>query len=475
MKRIVLFLRSVLPVDLWRLVFLAGVVLVFVCGHANWWPALLLANCGAYPTDMPSQAEIVKFRYFTTVLLYPTIFSGIAGYFACFWPGKKPLRRLLCAVWLPSAIASALYLRSLYDLCKPSSVIFHATYGAHSFFDWLKANTEYMPAGPALCAAGLLFILFFAVRLALGKSGLPLEVKQENVQPSNERWARARNLASLLIALYSFLAGILGLVVSLPAILAPHPSAAMWEVTADIVSVLEAPLLVAAALVVMKRSWRDAVVAAFRWPRLLNVIVAAAIPIGVTLLFPAGHYLFDRVQWAAHDLGRHSPLMPSAYFDVSNMWHLVGFLWLFSSTAEEVVFRGMLLPNFVARYGAQRGIFFVGIVWAAVHFRSDSYSRMSFTEVVTTIATRICICLTLNYILSWMTLRQGSVTCAAITHGLWNLLNFIPQSALRGELEVRILLLGVIAVFLFWFWPIGEPVPARTVGTVGDEGSALAT
>jgi membrane protease YdiL (CAAX protease family) len=213
-----------------------------------------------------------------------------------------------------------------------------------------------------------------------------------------------------------------------------------------------------------------------RLPKLRDAAVAFAIPAGVMLLLPAGHYLFDRVQWAAHEIGRYSPPEAATYLDVSNLLHLSPFLALFASTAEEIVFRGMLLPEFVERHGTQRGIFLVGAVWAAIHFRSDSYSGMSFAGVLVQMAERIAFCLALNYVLSWMTLRQGSITSAAICHGVWNLLNFLPPrgvDAFPGQLEIKIVLIGVVAIVLFWFWPIKDERP--TLASAEGSGPVAAT
>lgn len=109
---------------------------------------------------------------FIAVLVYPTIFSGVAGQFACFWPGKRRLLRLLWTVCAPAAIARSdridcVYLHGLYGLCKSGFVIFHATYNARSFFR-LAESEFHLPANRAhTLRAGLTPILIFAVRLAL--------------------------------------------------------------------------------------------------------------------------------------------------------------------------------------------------------------------------------------------------------------------------------------------------------------------
>src|SRR5207245_8959749 len=66
----------------------------------------------------------------------------------------------------------------------------------------------------------------------------------------------------------------------------------------------------------------------------------------------------------------------------AGVWHLSPFvqfddqtplvLWIFfAAFLEEIMIRGLLQPRFIRRYGLLRGIFLVGIVWAAMHFFGD--------------------------------------------------------------------------------------------------------
>jgi membrane protease YdiL (CAAX protease family) len=474
MKRVAQFLRSVLPADPWQLTSLFGVLLVFVCGHASWRPDALLEHCGAAVNDPSIDVNWDRFRYLVIIFVHPaTIISGIAGYCLCFWARKKQLQSVLGFVLAPALIATALSLNALYRYCAPLSVL-HFKNSGGSFLSWLKANAVYLPAGPSLCTVGAALILGFAVRLALRKSVLPIEISLSCQSVDDGPWRRVRSLTFVLVGPYFLLAGMMELLVFAPVYVSGHVPAKGLGIYSNLVAILEPAVLLAVAAFSLKRNWRDTIRACLRLPKISDAAVAFAIPVGVTLLLPAARFVFDRVQWAARDFGRYSPPSPFSYFEISNTMHLFVFLTLFESTAEEIVFRGMMLPQFVRRYGTQRGIFLVGIVWAAIHFRSDSYSRMSFVGVLEQIVVRVGICLVLNYVLSWMTLRQGSVTCAAITHGVWNLLNFVPQrETFPGELGVLTAVLGVIALFLFRFWPIQED--GLTFDSAEAGGSALAT
>src|SRR5258708_9839886 len=80
-KRVAEFLRSVIPVDPFQLLFLAGVVCLVVAHGLGWWP-------GIGP--------------FAALGVWPIIFSGAAGYFICFLPGNHPFRRIFGLVFLPT-------------------------------------------------------------------------------------------------------------------------------------------------------------------------------------------------------------------------------------------------------------------------------------------------------------------------------------------------------------------------------------
>jgi len=139
-------------------------------------------------------------------------------------------------------------------------------------------------------------------------------------------------------------------------------------------------------------------------------------------------------------------------------------LLTFGAFAEEFVFRGLLLRKLMFRYGLHRGIFLTGIVWAAYHFRSDSYSGLSVGGVFFHLARRILICLAINYVLAWMTLRWKSIIPGGIAHTVSNvvvLAGINDQTPWSGEL--RILEWAVVAFLLFRYWPLAEPEPAVAI------------
>jgi membrane protease YdiL (CAAX protease family) len=194
-----------------------------------------------------------------------------------------------------------------------------------------------------------------------------------------------------------------------------------------------------------------------RLPRLAYLVIALAIPIAITLALTTGQYLVDRADWAAHNFGRLDAPQFASYFGHFNPWLLLNF---FSAFFEEIIFRGLLQPRFLQRYGLYRGIFLVGIIWAAFHFASDfAYSHASDLLVLSTLFFRLAVCLVLGYVFGWLTLRSQSILPAAVAHTFYNVLLYSQAGThFPGESVVRDALWGVVAYLLFRYWP----VPAET-------------
>lgn len=115
----------------------------------------------------------------------------------------------------------------------------------------------------------------------------------------------------------------------------------------------------------MGREERQTALNSIRRLDLKYLLLAVAFPVGIAMMIPLAEYLPAPVQWAAHDFGRFGPPQLGAYFSLPEPWL---FLLFFASLCEELIFRGLLQPRFIRRYGLYRGIFLVGIVWAALAY-----------------------------------------------------------------------------------------------------------
>lgn len=211
---------------------------------------------------------------------------------------------------------------------------------------------------------------------------------------------------------------------------------------------------------------------AVRLPELGSVFFALLLPVAIGLVCSFLPYVIDRIRWATYDFGRIEPPRFLTYFDVSEAWNPWLLLLVFGALAEEIIFRGMLLTHFMRRYGMSRGIFFTGVVWAALHFRSDSYSGASAIGVLYHLLWRTLVCLAMNYVFSWMTLRWKSVIPSTAAHAAWNILVVGGvHDHLDWTTEVSIILWASLALILFHFWPPGVegdlPLGAPSSESVG--------
>jgi uncharacterized protein len=204
-----------------------------------------------------------------------------------------------------------------------------------------------------------------------------------------------------------------------------------------------------------------------RWLRWFNPVYLAlslAIPFGLGASFSIGRYLYDYIYWGAHNYGHFAPPAFSDYFTAP---HLT-FIWLiFAAFAEEVVFRALIQPRLIQRYGLWRGLFLVVIIWSAYHFFSDFHAQMTELDVLSELGVRLFVCLSLGFVLGWLTLRSGSIWPAVIAHASYNIILYSGFAfQFQGEELVRISLWAILALVLFRYWPVQIEEPLEDSPTM---------
>jgi len=303
-----------------------------------------------------------------------------------------------------------------------------------------------------------MLILLYTMRLGMGVSSLPLSLPKEHSQGDEDpdSWPQVHLLVFVLVGPYFLIAGLLGvLLFGLPYAAMRTISPSFMAVFGRLAPALDAALLIGTSLCILGKQGRQAARSSLRLPEPRYVSIGLILAFAVSGLIPCVHYLVDRAHWAAHDFGKFVPPQFSSYFDLTNAWQPWLLLMAFGAFAEEIVFRGLLLPNFLGRYGLHRGIFLTGIVWAAIHFRSDTYSGLSVGGVLLHLANRVFLCLALNFVFAWMTLRWNSIIPAAIAHSTWNILvSMQPDTRELWDWELPFVLWAILAYVLFRFWPI---------------------
>ena len=451
MRRLAEFLRSVIPEDPFQLLFLAGVVCLTVAHGLRWQPA------GLPPAEQSSSEFGLWLEYGAVFFVYFIIFSGIAGYFVCFWPGKHPVRRVIWLVCVPALLGLALmFTRIFYLSAGPASVLESSSSVFSHRLRLTEANLWKLGEGFRFTLLGLVLIAIFTSRMVLGIARLPVTLPHTPIsEESPAAWWRLQIVIFVLVGPL-FLVGVLLSMASIgfPFMLYARPPAYVQSIWfSRLAPVLETVAACTVVLWLMGQENRRTVWESIRLPDRISALLSLAFPIGTAVLISTGHFVVDRQLWVAHGVGKFPEPEFGSYFDIPDLQFLLLF---FAAFFEEIIFRGLLQRRFVQRYGMYRGIFFVGMVWAAFHFFSDfSFTRASNLMVLEHLGTRVFICVTLSFVLGWLTLRSGSVIPAAVAHTLYNVMVFSNfGSPFPGKDIVRVSLWAVLAYALFHYWPV---------------------
>ena len=450
-----------------QLIFLAGVVCLFVAPRLRWWPLGLVVAPERLQGSFAQQMLLLGVFF-----VLPISFASVAGYFVCIWPGNHPLRRILLLICLPAMVGLGLMLSRLIYLTAPSSSFLEGAGSlvAHKI-SWARTLPWSLLPGFHFCVIGLILIAIYASRLAFGIAALPLSLPGNATSnaPDPVAWKRVQYLIWALVGpLYLISSSLAWLTLGLPIILSSRVPAYTQSVWFSRFSrPLEGIVVLAVMIWIAGKDDRRVISKTIRLPEPKYAGLSVAIPIGIAVVLSTGQYLFDRARWAAHNFGNMDPPQFGSYFTLPDPWLLLLF---FPALFEEMIFRGLLQRRFVQRYGIYRGIFFVGIVWAAFHFSSDfAFARVTDQEAILKLASRIFTCLVLSYVLGWLTLRTGSILPASLAHTFYNVLVFSDfGQPLLGKSTIQLALWAVLAYVLFLRWPVKEEDEPGAVATVAE-------
>ena len=462
MKRLAQFLRSVIPADPWQLLFLVGVVLLFVSPRLLWGPDAGIFGA-RYHSLYSNPLAAAKNAGLLIPSLYLLTFASLLVYFTCFYPGRKPVRRMLWLVLLPGLFSLLLILYFFYRISEPATSVLQSRSALSPVLLWLRSDIwDFLPLGLYFSIFSLLLILIFLVRLHLGKSSLPLVLPGTPVSADDATESRDKIqmlVFMLLCPLFLFQA-LAGFPSTIFYLFSSQPLPPLDQNLVRIIAALvNAAVLVGLALWILSPPGRRAVRSLFRLPEPHDAFFAFVLPICLAGLLSAPEYVIARTNWTIYAFHQSSAPQFADYFDLARVKDPWLLLMAVGAFAEEFVFRGVLLRRLMSRYGFDRGVFLTGIIWAAYHFRGDSYYGLSASGVVLHLVHRILICLAMNYVLSWMTLRWKSIIPAGITHTVSNMLVVAGVSnAIPWNDELRILEWALVAFVLFRYWPL---VPAE--------------
>jgi membrane protease YdiL (CAAX protease family) len=441
-KRLIEFIRSVLPADPYQLLFLTGIVCLMIAHGLTWWRPS--AHDRWSSLSGPFGPYVWEALVLSHLLL---ILAAMAGYFICFWPGNHPVRRISAFVIFPAASSLILTVgRALY-MSGPTSTILQSSAGnAFAKISWVQ-NVFWHSPGATVAFFGLLLSILFTFRLAFGISTLPLALSGGRSEDSSDikGWPRLQRLICFLVALTPVPIALLLLIVA-PIFL---PWMGTNRFSSAAINFGEVMLYVIASLIAGPEG-RKTIREYVARPRVKWLALALFLPIAIDFLVLKGQSSLDYLQHPvrANSVPLHEsvPLMLAGSF----------FLLFVPAFVEEAIFRGLLQARFVLRYGLFRGIFLVNIAWAAFHFYSDfSFSHKSYLQALDQLFLRIFMALAIGFVLSWMTLQSHSIIPAAVAHALYNaLVNFSPGPSAVSY--VRYALWAAAAYILFKYWPISE-------------------
>ena len=146
---------------------------------------------------------------------------------------------------------------------------------------------------------------------------------------------------------------------------------------------------------------------------------------------------------------------------------------LIVAVCEELIFRGVLQPRFIERFGIEKGIVFTAAIWVGYRFHLLSLSTRSLPDVLLSVFAFLCGCLVLSFLCGWFTIRSGSVQPAVVVHAAFNISGYFGlANRFSGMPFVRLAIWGAAAWMLYRKWPLS---PTRTFISSGVEAEAEAT
>jgi membrane protease YdiL (CAAX protease family) len=308
---------------------------------------------------------------------------------------------------------------------------------------------------------GIGLILLFTIRLSLGFTSLPLVLTSYGTSSidGGDAWRRTKLLVLYVVTPLFILPSF---IIAIPMIVFPVADPRSLS-SAEILrihllqDVITSFATIGIAMWISGAAGRKEIKRWLDWFNPVYVALSLVIPFGLGASFSVGRYVYDYVYWGAHNYGHFSPPVFTEYFGGLQF----SLLWLvFAAFAEEFIFRALIQPRMIQRYGMWRGLFLAIIVWSAYHFYSDFNWRMTELNVLAELGMRLFVCTSLGFVLGWLTLRSGSIWPAVIAHASYNIILYSGFAfQFQGEEIVRISLWAILAFVLFRYWPVQIEAP----------------
>jgi membrane protease YdiL (CAAX protease family) len=440
-----------LPEHLTQLVFLFGVVCLFIAPQLRWGARLTI-----HVSSLLSPLALV------ILAPYLVQFAGSAGYFLCFRPSSHSVRRLVCWVCLPAVIGLTL---------QCGCYIYVAAHGGgdvspHSIGSSLASVLNLGP-GFHYALIGSVLVAVFTLCVALGSAYLPLGLPESSIAATEDvlSWNRWH------IPIWFLLAGAAWCALMLFWVIFKTSSAASllhraWLISAFIDAVSFAVFVGVAVWTIGKGAW-ESLRRSVRLPLPESFLLAIVLSTTVVFLGSLSQYFFARARLGLNAFGNSARPSFASYLAFPTIGLLCSTL-LFAFF-EEAIFRGVVQPRFVRRYGLLRGLFLVGIVWGAWHFAGDFSTRFSDGAVAVALGLRLARCVAMSGVLGWLTLRTRSILPATLAHAIYN--SFVESPAIRwttGQDIATILSWALLGFVVLRCWPVEVELIPESCARIAD-------
>lgn len=444
------FVRSVLPAEPAHWLILLGSTLLFISASLRWFPI----------PHNPLDLRRTVFTYLFSRLL---MVAGATGLYLSLVPRKSQSGRFYLVfgpVAVMFAVAGCLGFAGLTRE-NPPSVIEQSTERLSGLsIDGVRSVVMNFQTGFWAALLGVALVIIFWMLNRTGRATLPVRLSSsghavsqglEVVELDQRRTMRFVWAMISLVTLPSFVANML---VGLPYLVGFGEFARSYLPLLGQINEIGFSLCLLLLIVVAIGPGAGAFLrTCLKVPKTMYLGLGLLIPATLAVIWPLGVFAYDRIHWAATDFGSLDSPELRSYFAFA-LWPR---LWmLIAALVEEFAWRGFLQPRFIRGYGIARGVFLLGVVWGAFHFSFDIRSGMTAGAVAIAVVRRLYMAISLSYVLAWLTIRSGSVLPAAVAHGVYNILLFVP---VQPSSWLLFALWGACAWVLFRYFPVEVAAP----------------
>jgi membrane protease YdiL (CAAX protease family) len=441
-ERIGNLFRSILPQDLYQMLFVFSVVCFWIAPQLEWGPAF-------------QSAPLTSLTVVPLLAPYAFSFAAATSCFLFFRPGRKPITNLLWWVCAPA-------LAGLFVVCVR---FIQFAFAARSIIDGasiygIMSLLVFTAKGFHWALGGFVLVAVFTGRVWLGYSSLPLALERVRVASPDSicAWRNLHLVIGICLSgVWKLFFWFVGIAVAFALSRSPQVLRQEW-IFYVILYFLGLLGFIGLAVWMNGREILTAVLRSVRLPAPESFLLACALPFCAVFVGSLVYYLFDLLRWAVE--GSSTYLLPhfASFFRLPSPERIAS---LFPAVfVEEVIFRAVLLRQFVIRYGVLRGLVLVSVLFAAWHYETDFSRNMNDGEVVSHLCIRSLELVSTGVVLGWLTIRTRSILPAALAHAVFNAFSGSSMGGSSASLWSPFqamcisFSLGLLVCILLRYWPI---------------------